>query len=58
MSKKTCERGNHHVMAYAFFFEMPQNQKCSFSVFRLKRLTFEMPHFFMFDLFDMPDFPI
>ena len=32
MPQKVCERGIYHVIAYSFFFEMPRNRICSFSV--------------------------
>ena len=32
MPQKACERYIFHVMAYAYFFEMPQNRIISYSV--------------------------
>ena len=32
MPKKACEKGFFHVIAFSQFFEMPRNQRISFSV--------------------------
>ena len=39
MPQKACERWFCHVMAFAFYIEMPQNRRISFSVpFLTKKL--------------------
>ena len=52
MPQKAYERWFCHVMAFAFYFEMPQNRRISFSVPFLfqnwSRAFFEMPHFPIF----------
>ena len=61
MPQKVCERCIFHVRPYAFYFEMPQNRRLSFSahflIFQTSHVFFfEMPRFFMFKFFEMPHF--
>ena len=63
MSQKVCGGDIFHVMAYAFFSEMPQNRTVSVFLFFSVRnlitcLIFEMPHFFKLEIFEMPHFRI
>ena len=48
MSQKVCREYIFHVMAYAFFSEMPQNRTVS--------IFLQMLHFFMLDFLKCPIF--
>ena len=57
MPQKVCEGDILHVMAYAFFPEMPQIEHSHFrffSRFKIDVFFLEMPHFFMFEIPEMP----
>ena len=60
MPQKVCGGYILHVMAYAFFPEMPQIEHIHsrfFSRFKNDQVFFlEMPHFFMFVFAEMPHF--
>ena len=63
MPQKACERCIFHVRPYAFYFEMPQNRRLSFSVhfsFSNKSRVFSLkcPDFLCSNFLKCPIFPI